>query len=150
MKIKVRKAKKRDFSKVLGLVTELANYEKLPPPNKKAEKRLYKDAFGKKPVFKILVAQAEKDIIGYAFYFFSYSSFLARKTLYLEDIFISESKRNLGAGKLFFAELLRISKKQKCGRIEWAVLDWNKNAIAFYDKLGAKPLNDWIYYRMVL
>ncbi len=91
-----------------------------------------------------------KEITGYAFYFFSYSSFLARKTLYLEDIFITESKRRLGIGKLFFRELIKIAKKEKCGRMEWCVLDWNTKAIDFYNKLGAKPLNDWIYYRLKL
>jgi len=150
MRVKIRKAKKKDFESVINLIIELAKFEKLEPPKDKAIKRLYKDAFGKKPAFRILVAQTEKEIIGYAFYFFTYSSFLARKTLYLEDIFITESKRNLGVGKFFLNELVKIAKKQKCGRMEWCVLDWNKNAIDFYDKFGAKPLKDWIYYRMVL
>jgi len=150
MRVKIRKAKKKDFDSVINLIIELAKFEKLEPPKDKAIKRLYKDAFGKKPAFRILVAQTEKEIIGYGFYFFTYSSFLARKTLYLEDIFITESKRNLGVGKFFLNELVKIAKKQKCGRMEWCVLDWNKNAIDFYDKFGAKPLKDWIYYRMVL
>jgi GNAT superfamily N-acetyltransferase len=148
MSVKIRKAKKNDFKKVFKLINELADFEKLTPPDKKAKKRLFKGAFGKKPVFKMLVAEHNKEITGYAIYFFTYSSFLAKKTLYLEDIFITESKRNLGIGKLFFNELVKISKKEKCGRMEWCVLDWNKNAIEFYNKLGAKPLNDWIYYRL--
>jgi GNAT superfamily N-acetyltransferase len=148
MKIKIRKAIEKDFKQILKLITELADFENISPPDKKAEKRLSKDAFGKKPVFKILVALADKEIAGYAFYFYSYSSFLAKKTLYLEDIFITESKRNLGIGKLFFNMLLDIAGKQNCGRMEWCVLDWNKNAIEFYNKLGAKPLNEWIYYRL--
>jgi GNAT superfamily N-acetyltransferase len=123
MKIKIRKAKEKDFKQILKLITELADFEKLAPPDKKAEKRLRKDAFGKKPVFKILVALADNEIAGYAFYFYSYSSFLAKKTLYLEDIFITESKRNLGIGKLFFNMLLDIAGKQNCGRMEWCVLD---------------------------
>jgi GNAT superfamily N-acetyltransferase len=128
----------------------LQNSKNSAPPAKKQKKKLYKDAFGKKPAFRILVAQTDNEIIGYAFYFFTYSSFLARKTLYLEDIFITEKKRKLGAGKLLLRELIKIAEKQKCGRMEWCVLDWNKNAIEFYDKLGAKPLKEWIYYRMVL
>ena len=150
MKTIIRKAKKTDFDKIAVLISELANFEKLDPPEKKAEKRLFKDAFGKKPSFRVLVAVHEKEIAGYAFYFFSYSSFLARKTLYLEDIFITETKRKLGIGKLFFNKLNKIAKKEKCGRMEWCVLDWNKKAIDFYNKLGAKPLNDWIYYRLRL
>lgn len=146
--IKIRKAKKTDFKSIVKLITELADFEKLTPPDKKAQKRLLKDAFGKNPVFKMLVAECDGVISGYAFYFFSYSSFLAKKTLYLEDIFITESKRNLGIGKLFFNKLVDIAEKKNCGRMEWCVLDWNKNAIDFYNKLGAKPLNEWIYYRL--
>ena len=150
MSIKIRKAKKTDFKRIIRLIKELAEFEKLDPPDRKAEDRLLKDAFGKNPAFKVIVALHDKEIAGYAFYFFSYSSFLARKTLYLEDIFITESKRRLGIGKLFFKELIKIAKKEKCGRMEWCVLDWNKNAIDFYNKLGAKPLDNWIYYRLKL
>ena len=149
MDIKIRKAKKTDWDKIINLIIELARFEKLPPPVAASKKKLKTDAFGKKPLFNILVAQKSKEIVGYAFYFFTYSSFLAKKTLYLEDIFISESMRRSGVGKLFFKELIKISKKEKCGRMEWCVLDWNKKAIDFYNKLGAKPLNDWIYYRKV-
>lgn len=148
MSLKIRKAKKSDFEDVFRLITELADFEKLTPPDAKAKHRLFKDAFGKKPAYKMLVALHNKQIAGYAFYFYSYSSFLARKTLYLEDIFITENKRSLGIGKLFMAELVKTAEKEKCGRMEWCVLDWNKNAINFYDKLGAKPLNEWIYYRL--
>ncbi|MCI0449630.1 MAG: hypothetical protein L0Y79_07575 [Chlorobi bacterium] len=84
MKVKIRKAKKSDFESVLNLIVELAKFEKLDPPDEKAKKRLYKDTFGKRLSFRILVAQADNEIIGYAFYFFTYSSFLSRKTLYLE------------------------------------------------------------------
>ena len=147
-KIKIRKAKKQDFKNVVDLINELAKFEKLPPPDSSAVKRLKDDAFGENPMFKILVAESENGIAGYAFYFFTYSSFRARKTLYLEDIFITESMRRSGIGKLFFQELLKISKKQKCGRMEWCVLDWNTNAINFYNKHGAEPLKEWIYYRM--
>lgn len=148
MKVKIRKAKKPDFKKVFRLIYELAAFEKLTPPDSKAEKRLIRDAFGKKAAYYLLVAELDKDIIGYAFYFFSYSSFLARKTLYLEDIFVTEAKRKMGIGKLFFNKLTRIAEKEKCGRMEWCVLDWNEKAIDFYNKLGAKPLNEWVHYRL--
>ena len=149
-KIKIRQAVKKDSKEIINLILELAKFEKLSPPNETAKKRLLKDAFGSRPSFNVVLAELEGKIIGYAFYFFTYSSFLARKTLYLEDIFITESIRRLGAGKLFFNELIKIAKKEKCGRMEWCVLDWNKNAINFYNKLGAKPLNDWIYYRKLI
>lgn len=148
MKVRIRKAGKKDSDSILGLINELAKFEKLEAPGKKAQKRIINDAFGKKPYYYILLAQEGKEILGYAFYFYTYSSFLARRTLYLEDIFITEKMRNKGIGKLFFNELLKIAKKNKCGRMEWCVLDWNINAIEFYNKLGAKPLNEWIYYRI--
>ena len=147
-KINIRKAKKNDFKDILGLINELAKFEKLPLPDKSAIKRLKNDAFGEKPMFNILVAENEQRLAGYAFYFFTYSSFRAKKTLYLEDIFITESMRRGGIGKLFFKELLKISKKKNCGRMEWCVLDWNTNAINFYNNHGAEPLKEWIYYRM--
>ena len=148
MKIKIKKAARKDKDDILMLIDELAKYEKLPPPDKKAKKRLIKDAFGKNPAFKVLLAKTKDEAIGYAFYFFTYSSFLAKKTLYLEDIFISENSRKLGAGRLLMHELIKISKKNKCGRMEWCVLDWNTNAINFYERLGAKHLKDWLYYRI--
>lgn len=148
MKTIIRKARKTEFNRVFKLICELADFEKLTPPNAQAKRRLYNDAFGKKPAYKILLAVYDKEIVGYAFYFYSYSSFLARKTLYLEDIFVTESKRSLGIGKLFMNELIKTANKEKCGRMEWCVLDWNKNAIDFYNKLGAKPLSEWIYYRL--
>jgi len=148
MKIKIKKAERKDKKDILMLIDELAKYEKLPPPDEKAKKRLIKDAFGKKPSFKVLLAKVNGEAIGYAFYFFTYSSFLARKTLYLEDIFISEKFRKFGAGKFLIEELIRISQKNKCGRMEWCVLDWNTNAINFYEKLGARQLKNWLYYRI--
>lgn len=148
--IKIKKAKKKDFNKILELIRELAIFEKLEGPNDMAARRLFNDTFGKKPLINMLVAKDGKEIIGYAIYFESYSSFIARKTLFLEDIYITQSRRNTGVGKLFFDKLIEIANKRGCGRLEWAVLDWNINAIAFYNKIGAKPLSDWIYYRLTL
>ena len=143
----IRKARKSDFEDIFKLIVELAHFEKLTPPSKTAKKRLFLDSFGAKRKNNILIAQIDNEITGYAFYFYTYSSFLARKTLYLEDIFISQKFRAKGIGKLMFKELINTAVKEKCGRMEWCVLDWNINAIYFYNKLGAKPLNDWIYYR---
>ena len=150
IKIKIRKAKESDLNDILRLITELAEFEKLNPPDRSANKRLRKDAFSNNPSFKILLAESGKKIIGYAFYFLTYSSFMARKTLYLEDIFISEKFRNKGIGKMFFEKLIGIAKKSKCARMEWVVLDWNINAIKFYDKLVAKELKEWKTYRLQL
>jgi GNAT superfamily N-acetyltransferase len=155
----IRKPHKKEFPSIINLIRELAKFEKLLPPNEDAKKRLYEDSFGRTRKFEILVAEVnnipltpfnggKSKLVGYAFYFFTYSSFLAKPTLYLEDIFISRRWRNKGIGKKFFEELLRIARRNKCGRIEWAVLDWNKNAIRFYEKMGAKELKEWRYYRL--
>jgi len=149
-KYKIRPAKKSDSIQILDLLIELAVFEKLPLPDLKARKRLIRDTFSKNPPFKILLAETNKHISGYSFYFFTYSSFRARKTLYLEDIFISEKYRSRGIGKMFYKELLKIANKNKCGRMEWMVLDWNINAIKFYEKLGATELKDWKTYRISL
>jgi GNAT superfamily N-acetyltransferase len=150
MKINICRAKKSDFGDIIRLINELAHFEQLNPPNKAAKSRLIRDAFGKNPKFSVLLAKSGKKIVAYAFYFFTYSSFLAKQTLYLEDIFVNEHYRELGIGKMLFYKLKSIAKNKKCGRMEWCVLNWNKNAIDFYDKLGAKPLNQWIYYRLNL
>lgn len=148
MKIKIRNAKKSDSSSIIKLIIELANFEKLMPPSKASQKRIIKDAFSRNPPFKILLAETDnKNIIGYAFYFFTYSTFLSRKTLYLEDIYISKNHRHLGIGKKIMKALEKIAKKNKCGRMEWIVLDWNKKAINFYKSFGASELSNWKFFR---
>jgi GNAT superfamily N-acetyltransferase len=150
IKILIRKASKEDSKDILRLINELAEFEKLVPPDNAAKKRLIKDAFSEDPPFRILLAEINNEVVGYAFYLFTYSSFLAKKTLYLEDIFISDKYRNQGIGKLFFEKLTQMAKKIKCGRMEWVVLDWNVNAINFYDNLGAKELKEWKTYRLMI
>ncbi|HMQ68808.1 MAG TPA: GNAT family N-acetyltransferase [Ignavibacteria bacterium] len=148
--IKIRKAKKKDSKKILKLIKELAIFEKLDFPDKNAAKRLIKDAFSKDPLFQLLAIEFENQIAGYVIYYYTYSSFLAKRSLYLEDIFISEDFRGKGIGRSVFKKLIKIAKKNECGRIEWIVLDWNQNAINFYDNLGARHLHDWKTYRISL
>lgn len=150
MPVKIIRAKEKHAKDIKRLLNELAVFEKLEPPTEDAYKRLIKDAFDKKPLLNILLAKDGESFVGYAIYFFTYSSFLAKKTLYLEDIFISETHRRNGIGMYFFNKLENIAKKKNCGRMEWCVLDWNLKAIAFYENLGAKQLNNWIYYRKVM
>jgi GNAT superfamily N-acetyltransferase len=150
MNITIRKALKKDSPEIIRLIKELAEFEKLEPPDKIATENLIKDIYSKDSPVKVLVAECDKQLIGYAFYFFTYSTFLAKKTLYLEDIYVSSNFRSKGIGKIFFNELLGTAKKNKCGRTEWHVLDWNTNAIKFYEKLGAKELKEWKYFRVTL
>jgi GNAT superfamily N-acetyltransferase len=147
MIIKIRNARKKDSKEILRLITELAKFEKLSPPSKAAGRRLISDAFVHRPPFKILLAECDNKIAGYAFYFFTYSTFLARKSLYLEDIYINSKYRNNHIGKLFMKRLSSIAIEKNCGRMEWMVLDWNKNAIRFYENFGAKEMKEWKFFR---
>ncbi len=150
MKIKIRKAKKSDSKEIIRLIIELARFEKLKPPSPAAQKNLIRDAFSSKPPFEIFLAFDGDTAVGYAFYFYTYSTFLAKRTLYLEDIYINDKYRGSGIGKKLMEKLFSTAKAKKCGRMEWIVLDWNKNAINFYDRLGAKEMKEWKFYRMTL
>ncbi|MCX6158107.1 MAG: GNAT family N-acetyltransferase [Ignavibacteriae bacterium] len=150
MDLKIRKAKKSDAEGIINLIVELAIFEKLVPPDRNAQSRLVKHAFSDKPMFEILIALDDKTPIGYAFYFFTYSTFLAKQTMFLEDIFVSDRYRSGGVGKKLFDELLKIAKSKKCGRLDFTCLNWNKRAMKFYDRLGAKAMKEWVYYRMTL
>jgi GNAT superfamily N-acetyltransferase len=145
--MKIRPYRKRDAKALTSLIRALAKYEKLTPPSPAAEKRLLAD-IGRR--IHILMAETNGTCVGYAIYLFSYSSFLARPNLYLEDLFVLPEHRRAGIGGKFFAELRRAAAREKCGRMEWVVLDWNTLAQKFYRKLGAKPLDDWITYRLEL
>jgi GNAT superfamily N-acetyltransferase len=145
--LKIRKATRSDSRSFLKLVNELAKFERLTPPSSTGKRRLVRDTFHKKKL-NLLLAFDGKRPIAYALYFFTYSSFLARPTLYLEDLFVIEDYRKRGVGKRLFLELVNESKRERCGRMEWAVLTWNSNAIKFYEKIGASRLDDWYYYRL--
>ncbi len=151
--IVVRKARRRDAPQLLDLIRDLANYERLEPPSSQARRRLVHDIFDSRRL-KAFVAyecegKREGKALGYALYFYTYSSFLARPTLYLEDIFVKEGYRGKGVGKSLFIKCVKEALKNNCGRMEWAVLTWNKNAINFYEKkMKARRLDDWYYYRL--
>jgi GNAT superfamily N-acetyltransferase len=145
----VRYARREDSPGVIDLLVALANFEHLEPPDSASRKRILRDIFSKKLV-KLFVAvdNDSKKLVGYALFFFTYSSFLARPTLYLEDIFVLEDYRRHGIGRDLFLRCVREAQRHACGRMEWAVLTWNEKAIAFYEKLGAKRLDEWYYYRL--
>jgi GNAT superfamily N-acetyltransferase len=144
----VRVAEERDRSSFLGLVDALADYEKLERPSPEARDRLARDGFGECPLFTPFVAEFDGRIVGYAIIFFTYSSFLARPTLYLEDVFVLPEARGCGVGKAIFQRLAREAVRRDCGRMEWVVLDWNRLAIDFYDRLGARAMDEWVGYRL--
>jgi len=110
--------------------------------------RIRRHGFGRRRYFKTLICRRGRAPIGFALYFFTYSTFIARPTLYLEDLFVFPEKRGNGAGRALLRELARIAARRGCGRMEWAVLDWNTPSIRFYRKLGAKLRKEWILTRL--
>jgi len=127
----------------------LAGFEHLDPPDNDARRRIIEDIFSKRWLrMFVAVEQKSKHLVGYSLYYYTYSSFLARRTLYLEDIFVLEGHRRMGIGWSLFLKCVSEATKKDCGRMEWAVLTWNKNAIRFYEKQGAKRLSEWHYYRL--
>ena len=147
MGIDVRRATRADARTVVDLVIALAKFERLEPPDLEAESRLVKDIFDRK-LANVFVARVERKLVGYALYFYTYSSFLARPTLYLEDIFVREDSRRRGVGEALFMRCVKEANRQGCGRMEWAVLTWNSKAMRFYEGLGAKRLEGQYVYRL--
>jgi GNAT superfamily N-acetyltransferase len=145
----VRRATPKDRSIILSLIDALATYEKLAPPSTAAKARLLRDMSGDRPRFEVYLAEYENHPAGYTFIFEAYSSFLALPTLYLEDFFVLPEYRSKGIGKTLFNAMVNEAHHRGCGRMEWTVLDWNKLAIDFYDRLGAKHMDNWHLYRLV-
>jgi GNAT superfamily N-acetyltransferase len=145
----IRPAVRTDGEAWLSLIDALADYEKLPRPDASARQRLLRDAFGTQPRLKVFLAESAGAIIGYAMTFETYSSFLALPTLYLEDLFVLQEYRGRGAGYQLFRHCVAEAHRSGCGRMEWQVLDWNRPAIDFYERLGARQLKEWLSYRLL-
>ena len=146
--LRIRKARRGDAKDFLGLVVALANFEKLPPPDAAARRRLVSDAFGARAKYRLWIAEIDGRVVAYAIFFFTYSSFLARPTLYLEDIFVHPDARGCGVATAMMKRLAAEALKNGCGRFEWMVLDWNKLAIRLYQGLGAREKKAWLLYRL--
>jgi GNAT superfamily N-acetyltransferase len=147
--IRVRLAGPDDGEVWLSLIDALADYEKLPRPDATARQRLLQDAFGDRRRLDVYLAESLAKIVGYAITFETYSSFLAQPTLYLEDLFVLEEYRRQRAGYRLFRHCVEEAYRRGCGRMEWQVLDWNRLAIEFYERLGAKQLKEWLSYRLL-
>ena len=144
----IRPATPADAPAILSLVLGLAAYEKLAPPDAAAQERLIRDMFSTPPRIQAFLAEVDGTPAGYAFIFETYSSFLALPTLYLEDLFVLPEYRNRKAGYALFTHVVAEAHRRGCGRMEWSVLTWNRLAIDFYVRLGAKHLSDWAVYRL--
>ena len=148
MTISIRKAEKGDEALILGFIRELAAYEKLAHEAVATPADLTHTLFCEDPKVFALIAELEGEPVGFALYFFSFSTFLGKHGIYLEDLYVKEAYRGGGAGKALLAALARIAKQNDCGRLEWSVLDWNAPSIAFYKSLGAEPMDEWTAYRL--
>ncbi len=143
----IKNVNEETFNDFLGLIDKLAEYEKLRPPDNDAKKRLRQDCLSGKPKYQAFIGKIGAKPVSYMIYFFTYSSFLAMPTLFLEDIFVLEEYRGQGVGKKMIEFIKENAKREGCGRIEFTVLKWNKVAQQFYEKNKAQRL-DWFLYRI--
>ena len=148
MKTKVRKATAGDAGVILGFIKELAQYAREPDAVEATEADIRKQMESGHSPFECLIAEVDGAPAGFALYFFNYSTWRGKAGLYIEDIFVSPQKRGCGAGSALFRELGTIAGEKGCGRIEFAVLDWNEPAKKFYSRFGARPLHEWTVYRI--
>ena len=137
-----------DVPAILSMIRELAEYEKLLDRVSATEQSLRRDLFGPRPYAEVLMGRLDGAAVGYALFFHSYSTFLARPGIYLEDVYVRPAARGRGVGKALLTAVARTARERDCGRLEWSVLDWNKPSIDFYVSLGAVPLDEWTMYRM--
>ena len=148
MSIRIRSATRDDVAVVAELIRGLARYEKLEHEVVMTEDLLSAGLFGDRPYAEVLLAVDEDRPVGFALFFHNFSTFLGRPGIYLEDLFVVPEERGSGIGRALLEHLARLAVDRGCARLEWAVLDWNRDAIAFYERLGARPNSDWTVYRL--
>jgi GNAT superfamily N-acetyltransferase len=146
--IQIRTATTADVPAILGFIRALAEYEKLSHAVVATEELLREQLFGTRPAAEVLIAELNGRSVGFALYFHSFSTFLARPGIYLEDVFVLPEARGRGVGKALLKAVAKVAVQRLCGRLEWAVLDWNAPAIGFYKKLGAAAMDEWSTMRV--
>ena len=139
----LRAAEPRDVDAIVALIGELASFEQLAHLVEATPAKLAPHLFGERPAAECVVAEVDGAVVAFALFFTNFSTFLARPGLYLEDLFVRPAHRGSGLGRALLEHLGRLAAERGCGRFEWSVLDWNANAIAFYEKLGATVMPDW-------
>jgi GNAT superfamily N-acetyltransferase len=147
-RLAIRRGRPQDLPVILALIRGLAEYERLAHQVEATPARLKRHGFGRRPYFETLLCRRGRRPVGFALYFFTYSTFLARPSLYLEDLFVLPEERGKGAGKALLRALAKIAIARGCGRMEWTVLDWNTPSIRFYKRLGAKLRKEWVLTRL--
>ncbi len=143
----IRQAKEADTELIFSLIRKLAVYEKMEDAVITSVEELREQLFVKENA-QVLIAEEAGTAIGFALYFFNFSTFVGRAGLYLEDLYIEPEYRGKGYGKQLFVQLATLAKEKNCGRMEWSVLNWNTPAISFYKSLGAVPMDEWTVYRL--
>ncbi len=144
----IRSARVEDVPIILQLIRDLATYERAPNEVAATEEQLGDVLFGEKPAAEVLLAFEKDAPVGFAVFFHNFSTWLGRPGLYLEDLFVKPDKRGKGYGRALLVDLAKVARDRGCGRMEWAVLNWNEPAIKFYGALGAKPLDEWTVFRL--
>ena len=144
----IREARVDDVPRILALVRQLAEYEKLEHEVVANEELLAQTLFGEDRAAEVILAEDNGEAVGFALFFHSYSTFLGRPGIYLEDLFVKPEHRSKGIGKALLAHIARLALERECGRLEWSVLDWNEAAIRFYRSLGAVPMEGWTVHRV--
>ncbi len=146
--VHVRAASEEDVPLILAFIKELAEYERLSHEVVATEKSLREHLFGERPVAEVIVAEEGTDPAGFALFFHSFSTFLGRPGIYLEDLYVRPEFRGRGLGRTLLVYLARLARERGCGRLEWSVLDWNEPALGFYRGIGASPVGGWTVYRV--
>jgi len=146
--IKIRNAVENDSAQILTFIKGLASYEKAIDDVVAGEKDIRESIFGLNSNVKALICSMDEKPIGFAVYFYNYSTWQGKKGLYLEDLYVLPEHRGIGAGTELLKHLAKIAVSQGCGRFEWSVLDWNEPAINFYDSIGAKQKKEWVGYQL--
>ena len=146
--LRLRPAVRADVPLILSLIRELATYERDPASVVATETALERDGFGERPLFQVTIAEWDGEAVGFAFWFFAYSTWRGQPTLYLEDLFVRPEARGRGIGKEMMGVLARAALDAGCGRFVWQVLDWNTPSIEFYESLGAEVVREWLTCRL--
>jgi GNAT superfamily N-acetyltransferase len=148
MTVSIRPATRADVPLVRELIEGLAEYERLRHACEATDPLLEDALFGERPYAEVVIAEADGVPAGFALFFHNFSTFLARPGIYLEDLFVRPGHRGQGVGKALLQHLAALAVARRCGRLEWSVLDWNVDAIGFYEKLGARAQDEWTVYRV--
>ncbi len=146
--MRIREARDEDVAAILELIQGLAEYEHLADRVTATENRIRETLFGARPVAEALLAEVGDETVGLAIFFTNYSTFLAKPGIYLEDLFVKAHARGRGVGRALLKRIAQMAVERECGRLEWAVLDWNEPSIQFYESLGAVAMKDWTVYRL--